>query len=66
MQAMNIHDLESFTEKLNAAKCKKKNYFVWTEILNFFFKKSSNMFEKFDLGKKDWWMQVDSEGNLIP
>jgi hypothetical protein len=57
---MNIHDFDSFTEKLNAAKCKKKNYFLWTEILDFFFKKSSAMFEKIDLGKKDWWMQIDS------
>ena len=28
---------------------------MWNEYLDFFFKKKTNMFEKLDFQKKDWW-----------
>ena len=37
---------------------------MWNEYLDFFFKKQTNMFEKLDFTKKDWWQQLDSKGNI--
>ncbi len=37
---------------------------MWNEYLDFFFKKKTNMFEKLDFQKKDWWQQLDSKGNF--
>jgi hypothetical protein len=28
---------------------------MWNEYLDFFFKKQTNIFEKLDFTKKDWW-----------
>lgn len=35
---------------------------MWNEYLDFFFKKKTNMFEKLDFQKKDWWQVLDSKG----